>query len=180
VKPYSVLKANEWKGHLDQRGNQIWYLEIEGQEGKRIRTSKKPGNVPATGLVYGELLMNDDGQGGYFKYAPKDQWPNQSGSPQAATPSTAPSAPAKDQEGMAWGNSLNNAVAFVVGTKGPNGTMEQVLEVANYFFKNRGASTPVQVAPAVDLPPVENYGEGDFIIEDLEDDSKINLDDIPF
>ena len=189
LKKYNVLKANQWikngQPATDQRGNTVWYLEIEGYQGKKIRAAKKPGNVAETGPQWGELIFFEDGNGKFsYKRPPEDgagyQNPRQTAPEAAGRPEKRKEYQPKDEEAIRAMWAIGQAIA-----QGDALTPEQIEERAVQLFVmvdtvKLAAGDPMQNVSsdgAVELPPVENY---DHIVTEEEMDGPVNLDDIDF
>lgn len=88
-----------------------------------------------------------------------------------------------DSDGMAWGNSLTNAVSVVtqVTKSGDDAysVARDALEIAKLFFEARPGATAVQTeTPRLPVTEGSTARKPD-VVADVPDD-EINLDDIPF
>jgi len=89
-----------------------------------------------------------------------------------------------DSDGMAWGNSLTNAVSVVtqVTKSGDDAysVARDALEIAKLFFEARPGHTVVNETPQLPVTTGTTAPKKpDVVVEDISDDP-INLADIPF
>ena len=152
-------KVDEWSSQYGQM--KTYYLKLDGVNEPIKLNQKDSSPAPQTGQTLNGSIQEDK-FGKKFKKESNFGASNYSANTVSKTQ--------KNDDGMAWGNALTNAVAVVKAGL----DAEEVLKVARVLFdgRNEKSETKEETKPA---PKVEK--KDDFNADDLDE---INLDDIPF
>ena len=168
-----VKKGDQWESSYGQF--QSYALALSGlgepvQLNKKVPVNKEPevGDV-LTGTV--EEKTSKAGRP-YYKFKAENNFQQKNGKS------------GYDSDGMAWGNSLTNAVSVVtqVTKSGDDAysVARDALEIAKLFYDARPGATAVTTETPQNQVTMSTFEKKqDVVVTDISDDP-INLDDIPF
>lgn len=173
---YTIQRINPQEQFTGKYGTmQVYALEFAEYNGPVMMNQKVATPAPLVGAVLEGEIIRDERGNPKFKKAFNQNQPSTGGG-------TSSQYKSKDNgEGMAWGNSLTNAVALVVKFSKAKDTMEAVdetLAVATSLFNGRPDATDKTTFS--DGTPVPTSPQGADVIPTEVPEGGINLDDIPF